>query len=344
MIINLGFPRLIVLLNAVFSVDFRCLQSCFLTLLDYRFYWQVHNPQNALAWHLLSGAWESSQRCGQALYTTLELHQGEKFTTPVLGPWPPQFKLHLCLTGFWSPVVNISNITLSSEIWWSIIRFCDSKDFLLLLDNEAEVQITLLPISTAQISQHRQWSEVQSARVYPDQSPGEKASFAEHITIRAWYQEHHVFDFQGTHICLLIKKKGYLEWTLSNLNAINAHKCKWSLRFWGRQQTGRRESSTMRSPFIMPTFRSLLRASTSSTLRYTISSFHAVCEHSLICFKCVDNHCCTIYVIKHCWHLIASYYWWMAYISGYQSISREVPRMILWKNHVLDIHQVKTNK
>lgn len=32
MIINPGFPRLIVLLNAVFSVDFGCLQSCFLTL------------------------------------------------------------------------------------------------------------------------------------------------------------------------------------------------------------------------------------------------------------------------------------------------------------------------
>lgn len=101
------------------------------------------------------------------------------------------------------------------------------------------------------------------------------------------------------------KKNGCLEWTLSNF-AINAHKiahkCKWSLRFWGQQQTGRLESSTMRSPFIMRIFRSLPRASTSSTLRYTISRFHAVCEHSLICFKCVDNHCCAIYVIKHFWH------------------------------------------
>lgn len=104
----------------------------FNTVLDYRFYWQVHNPQNALAWHLLSGAWESSQGCGQALYTTLELHQGERFTTPVLRPWPAQFKFCLWLTGFWIPFVNFFNITLSSDIWWSIIRFCHNKDFLLI--------------------------------------------------------------------------------------------------------------------------------------------------------------------------------------------------------------------
>lgn len=93
MIINPGSPRLIVLLNAVFSMHFRCLRFLlFNNVLGYRFYWQVHNPQNALAWYLLSGAWEGSQRCGQALYTTLELHQSEIFTTTLPRPWPAHFK------------------------------------------------------------------------------------------------------------------------------------------------------------------------------------------------------------------------------------------------------------
>lgn len=108
------------------------------------------------------------------------------------------------------------------------------------------------------------------------------------VTVRTWHSEHH----------RPADKNGYLACTLSNfaINAYkNGYKCKWSLRFCGQLQTGRRESSTTRSPFIMPIFRSSPRASTSSTLRYTIPHFYFVCQCSVIWFGSLDAKCVISY-------------------------------------------------
>lgn len=44
----------------------------------FRFHWQTHHSQNAVARHRLRGSWESCKRCRAALHSALEFHQGDK--------------------------------------------------------------------------------------------------------------------------------------------------------------------------------------------------------------------------------------------------------------------------
>lgn len=44
----------------------------------FRFYRPAYNPQNAVAWHRLSGSWEGGSRCGPTLHPTMEFYQGEE--------------------------------------------------------------------------------------------------------------------------------------------------------------------------------------------------------------------------------------------------------------------------
>lgn len=56
-------------------LDLVCTCSC---TTFFRFYWQTHHSQNAVAWHRLVGSWESCERRCAALYSALEFYQGDK--------------------------------------------------------------------------------------------------------------------------------------------------------------------------------------------------------------------------------------------------------------------------
>lgn len=79
---------------------------------------------------------------------------------------------------------------------------------------------------------------------------------------------------------LLVWSNVYVECTVS---ICKMSQWEWSFRFCGQLRTGLLESSTMRNPFIMPTFRSLPRASTSSTSRYIT---HYSCCRVAFWFRC----------------------------------------------------------
>lgn len=159
-IINPGSPRIIVLLNAVFSMHFRCLRSSFLTMCStIDFIDRYTTPR--MPWHDISSVVHGKAARDVARHFI----QRWNFT---------KVRILLENTSFWI------FFCVFPELYLKLWHFQEAllTDFFSPLDNEAKVQITLLPISPPQISQHCQWSKVPSARLCPDQSPGENALMA----------------------------------------------------------------------------------------------------------------------------------------------------------------------
>lgn len=112
------------------------LQPSFTFLCSSRLHRQTHDPQDALARHRLRGPREGGPRRGQTLHPALELHQGGSL---------PGGKARL------------------------LIRWSDSSSS---SAGEAEVPLAILPVSAAQVSQHRWRAALPGPRLRQHQSPG----------------------------------------------------------------------------------------------------------------------------------------------------------------------------